>query len=231
MLVGQSRDTVGHVSRIYGVHRPVELVPLGIVRPPSRIQGDRARFGIPAEAFVMVSVGRVVPRKAAPQLVRVLAAAGAGDMYLLVVGDGPECEAVRHLAAELGVADRVRLLGHVSEQEKNEALSIADIFVSTSQHEGFGLVFLEAMAVGLPVVCYDRGGQTDFLSGLASGAVVRLNDIDSFTRSVMDLYHSRGRRSAVRSYNLARVEDFFIEQCATRYEALFRKALQSFGKH
>jgi glycosyltransferase involved in cell wall biosynthesis len=230
ILVGQSRDTVGHISRIYGVHRRVELVPLGIVRPPSGVHGDRARFGIPQDAFVMVSVGRVVPRKAAPQLVRVLAAAAAADMYLLVVGGGPECEAVRCLAAELGVADRVLLLGHVSEQEKNEALSIADIFVSTSQHEGFGLVFLEAMAVGLPVVCYDRGGQTDFLSGLATGAVVKLNDIDSFTRSVMDLYQSRDRRSSVRSYNLARVEDFFIEQCATRYEALFEKALQTFGK-
>jgi len=230
VLVGQSRDTVSHVSRIYGVHRPVELVPLGIVRPPSGIRGDRARFGIPNDAFVMVSVGRLVPRKAAPQLVRVLAALGSTETYLLVVGDGPEGEAVRRLAVELGVADRIRLLGHVSEQEKNEALSVADIFVSTSQHEGFGLVFLEAMAVGLPVVCYDRGGQTDFLSGLATGALVKLNDIDSFTRSVKELYESRDRRSLVRAHNLVRVEDFFIEQCAIRYEALFEKARLEFGK-
>jgi hypothetical protein len=47
----------------------------------------------------------------------------------------------------------------------------------------------------------------------------------------MDLYQSSERRSSVRSYNLARVEDFFIEQCATRYEALFEKALQTFGKY
>jgi glycosyltransferase involved in cell wall biosynthesis len=82
----------------------------------------------------------------------------------------------------------------------------------------------------LPVVCYDRGGQTDFLSGLATGALVKLNDIDSFTRSVKELYESRDRRSLVRAHNLVRVEDFFIEQCAIRYEALFEKARLEFGK-
>ena len=49
-------------------------------------------------------------------------------------------------------------------REKYAALSMADAFVTASQHEGFGLVFLEAMAFGLPVLCYDRGGQTDFLT-------------------------------------------------------------------
>ena len=76
-------------------------------------------------------------------------------------------------AAELGVAQRVHLLGQVSEADKYAALAIADAFVSTSQHEGFGLVFLEAMACGLPVVCYDRGGQTDFLTSGETGFVVQ----------------------------------------------------------
>jgi glycosyltransferase involved in cell wall biosynthesis len=102
---------------------------------------------------------------------------------------------------------------------------MSDIFVSTSQHEGFGLVFLEAMAYGLPIVCYDRGGQVDFLSTPTTGALVKLNDIERFTRAVLDLHASPERRGQIRRHNLATVESFFIERCARRYEAIFEEAI------
>ena len=224
-VVAQSRDTAQNVARIYGVERPVELVPLGITRPPTRVRGNRAAFGIPENAFVMTTVGRMVARKATTQLVSVLAAAKHTDMYLLVVGDGPESEIVARAASELGVSDRVKLLGHVVEGQKYAALSVSDLFVSTSQHEGFGLVYLEAMAFGLPIVCYDRGGQVDFLSTPATGAVVPLNDIDTFTRAVLDLYASPDRRGEIRRNNLAAVETYFSDRCARRYEAIFERAI------
>lgn len=227
VVVGQSRDTVARVASIYGVARPVELIPLGIARPPPAGPATRADFGIPADAFVMVTVGRIVARKAAPQLVRVVAALRAANTYLLVVGDGPEKAAVAALAAELGVSDRVRLLGQASDADRNRAFAVADVFASTSQHEGFGLVFLEAMAFGLPVVCYDRGGQTDFLSTPATGAVVRLNDLEAFTAAIDALQRSPERRAQVRRDNLALVEDYFIERCAERYETLFEQALRA----
>jgi glycosyltransferase involved in cell wall biosynthesis len=224
-VVAQSRDTAQNVARIYGVERPVELVPLGIARPPTRVRGNRSAFGIPDNAFVMTTVGRMVARKATTQLVSVLAAAKHSNMYLLVVGDGPENEVVARTASELGVSDRVKLLGHVVEGQKYAALSISDIFVSTSQHEGFGLVFLEAMAFGLPIVCYDRGGQVDFLSTPATGAVVPLNDIDTFTRAVLELHASPDRRGEIRRNNLTAVETYFIDRCARRYEAIFERAV------
>jgi glycosyltransferase involved in cell wall biosynthesis len=226
-VVAQSRDTRANVSRIYGVERPVELVPLGIARPPARIRGNRSAFGIPENAFVMASVGRLVPRKATTQLIAVLAAARHTDMYLLVIGDGPETDDVMRAASEAGVADRVRMLGHVTERQKFAALSVSDVFVSTSQHEGFGLVYLEAMAYGLPIVCYDRGGQVDFLSTPATGAVVPLNDVGAFTKGVLDLYDSPDRRAQVRKHNLATVETFFIERCGRRYEAIFEQAIMA----
>jgi glycosyltransferase involved in cell wall biosynthesis len=226
-VVAQSRDTAQNVARIYGVERPVELVPLGIARPPARVRADRSAYGIPEDAFVMATVGRVVARKATPDLVRVLAAAQRKDMYLLVVGDGPECGEVQRVATELGVSERVKCLGHVTEQQKYAALGMSDIFVSTSQHEGFGLVFLEAMAYGLPVVCYDRGGQVDFLSTPTTGAVVKLNDIDTFTREVVALYESPDRRAEAGKHNLAAVETYFIDRCARRYEGIFENAIRA----
>jgi glycosyltransferase involved in cell wall biosynthesis len=224
-VVAQSRDTAANVVRIYGVERPVELVPLGIARPPARVRANRSAFGIPENAFVMATVGRLVARKATPQLVSMLAAAKRHDMYLLIVGDGPDSAEVQRAAAELGVRDRVKMLGHVTDRQKHAALCMSDIFVSTSQHEGFGLVFLEAMACGLPVVCYDRGGQVDFLSTPNTGSVIRLNDAAAFTRAVLDLYAAPERRTEIRRHNLAAVETYFIDRCARRYEAIFERAI------
>jgi glycosyltransferase involved in cell wall biosynthesis len=224
-VVAQSRDTAANVARIYGVPRPVELVPLGIARPPAKVGAHRATFGIPDDAFVMTTIGRLVARKAAPQLVRVLADAKHRDMYLLVIGDGPDAVEIRRVAGELGVGERVKLLGHVTERQKYAALSVSDLFVSTSQHEGFGLVYLEAMAYGLPVVCYDRGGQIDFLSTPTTGAVIRLNDIAAFTRAVVDLHAAPERRAEIRRHNLAAVETYFIDRCARRYETIFERAI------
>ena len=224
-VVAQSRDTAQNIARIYGVERPVELVPLGIARPPTKVQGHRCTFGIPEHAFVMVTVGRLVPRKSTAQLVSVLAAAKRQNLYLLVVGDGPESTQIQQTARELGVSDRVKRLGHVTEQQKYEALSTSDIFVSMSQHEGFGLVFLEAMAFGLPVVCYNRGGQVDFLSTPTTGHVVPLNDVGAFTAAVLDLYDSAQRRAAIRLHNLAAVETYFIDRCARHYESIFESVL------
>jgi glycosyltransferase involved in cell wall biosynthesis len=226
-VVAQSRDTAQNVARIYGVQRPVELVPLGIARPPTRVRGNRAAFGIPENAFVAVTVGRMVARKATAQLVQMLAAAKRDDMYLLVVGDGPDLEDVQRTASELGVADRVKLLGQASDREKFAALSVSDVFVSTSQHEGFGLVFLEAMAFGLPVVCYNRGGQTDFLSTPTTGNVIKLNDVGAFTEAVLALHGAPERRAEIRKHNLAAVETYFIDRCARRYEMIFERAIMA----
>lgn len=224
-VVGQSRDTVGHVDRLYGVKRHVDLIPLGIERPPVGERGTREEFGLPADAFVMVTIGRVVPRKASTQLVDMLARLERPDALLLILGDGPEMPAVLARARELGVAGRVRHLGYVPDAVKYRALSVADCFVSTSQHEGFGLVFLEAMAFGLPVVCYDRGGQTDFLATPDTGFVGTLNRLDELVEGVRRLHDLPEMRRVVRDHNLQRVEEYFIDRCASAYEQVFERAM------
>jgi glycosyltransferase involved in cell wall biosynthesis len=222
-VVAQSRDTARNVTEIYGVSRHVELVPLGIERPVYDQTRKSARSDLPGDAFVLVTVGRMVARKANAQLIDTLAA--IQNAVLLIVGDGPDAENVARLAAERGVSARLRMLGHTDDEQKFRALSAADVFVSTSQHEGFGLVFLEAMAFGLPIVCYDRGGQTDFLTTPTTGEVVRLNDLQRFTQAVIALRDDPARRQRIREHNLRKVEEFYIEHCAERYERLFEEVV------
>ncbi len=224
-LVGQSQDTLRHVRTIYGVERAAELIPLGIERPPQIPRGSRAEIGLPGNGFVLVTVGRLVARKATAQLVDILAATRIPNAHLVVIGSGPDAGAISGRARALGLADRVHLLGQVSEAQKCAALQAADVFVSTSQHEGFGLVFLEAMAQGLPIVCYDRGGQTDFLATGETGHVVPLNDQEQFKEAVLALHADPDARRDCGMRNLERVEQFFIDTCATRYEQVFEEAI------
>jgi glycosyltransferase involved in cell wall biosynthesis len=225
-VIGQSRDTVRHVRDIYGVDRPVGLIPLGIERPPQHTRGSRAQWKLPEDAFVMSTVGRLVARKSTVQLIEILASLRHSNSYLLVVGDGPDAEAINKKAAGLGVADRLRMLGMCSDADKYAALSVSDLFVSASQHEGFGLVFLEALAFGLPVMCYDRGGQTDFLKTGETGAVIKLNDQRGLIQAIDDLLSDRDARARMSHHNLRLVEDYFIDTCAARYEAVFNEVIE-----
>jgi glycosyltransferase involved in cell wall biosynthesis len=228
-LVGQSRNTLQNVVDIYGVRRDEQLIPLGIDRPPNAAPAAHRDFGIPDDAFVMVTVGRIVARKATTHLVKALHAADRNRAHLIVVGGGPDAAAVREAAAAAGLGERVHMVGQVSQERKYQALSIADIFVSTSQHEGFGLVFLEAMAFGLPIICYDHGGQTDFLTSGTTGYVVPLNEITAFTKAVQDLSDQPQLRQTMARNNRRLVEDYFIDKCAVRYETVFQDAVRKYA--
>jgi len=71
------------------------------------------------------------------------------------------------------------------------------------------------------VVCYDRGGQTDFLKSRETGHVIKLNDLADFTRALIELHDQPDVRRELGRNNLERVEAFFIDRCAERYEGVF----------
>lgn len=224
-VIAQSNNTLENVNRIYGVERTVELIPLGIDRPTRITAVPRSEFGLPENAFVLVTIGRLVARKQTTQLVAALAESAVANAHLLVVGSGPDDEPIRRAAARHGVSDRVHLLGRLSDVEKYRALTVADVFASTSQHEGFGLVFLEAMAFGLPIICYDHGGQTDYLATGTTGFVLRLNDVHAFIDAIRNFSQSPDRGRGMGEANARRVEEFFIDRCAMRYEAALDRAI------
>jgi glycosyltransferase involved in cell wall biosynthesis len=222
-VVGQSADTIANVHRFYAPDLPVTRIPLGIRRPPPG-EARRSDHGLSADQVLLVTVGRLVPRKAVDQLIALMVELPP-SAHLLVIGDGPKAPQLQRQAAELGLGSRVSFLGLVSEDDKFRLLRMADLFVSTSEHEGFGLVFLEAMACGLPVVCYDRGGQTDFLEDGTTGHVVASNDRIAFARSLSGLIERPILRRRLGSLNQERVEAYYIDHCARRYEQLFEQVI------
>jgi glycosyltransferase involved in cell wall biosynthesis len=148
------------------------------------------------------------------------------DCVLIVVGTGPQQAELRELAERLGVADRVRFLGWVSDEDKFAALASSDIFVSTSQHEGFGLMYLEAMSCGLPVVTYDNGGHTDYLRDGETGGLVPVNDLAAFESALRRLLADDALRGRVAATNRRTFETLRIERCAASYEDAFERVLR-----
>jgi L-malate glycosyltransferase len=223
-VVGQSSDTIANMRRFYLPDWEVVRIPLGIRRPPPGTAA-RGELGFRDEDVLLITVGRLVARKAVEQLVDMMVRLDAGT-HLIVLGTGPLEAGLRERAKQRGVGHRTHFLGWVDEAEKFRLLRMADVFVSTSQHEGFGLVFLEAMACGLPVVCYDHGGQTDFLESGVTGCVLPLNDAAAFERGCRALIADPSLRKRTGAANADRVEDYYADTCARRYEAVFEEAIE-----
>lgn len=220
VVVGQSRNTIENIHKYYMPDFPCELIPLGIKRSSTQ-RKNRSDLGFAEDEKILVTVGRLVARKAVSQLLELVAQIADSAVKLVILGDGPQKAELEVQAQDLGIDQQVQFMGFVGEEEKNELLLAADLYVSTSQHEGFGLVFLEAMAAGLPVICYDFGGQSDFLEDGITGALVSLNDMAAFRRECEALLSSVERRAVIAKENLGRVESYFIDSCARRYENLF----------
>ena len=228
-IVGQSRNTLENVRKFYDPNIQAERIPLGIRRP---LDGTASRhdYGFGQNEVLLITVGRLVARKAIDQLISLMKNLNSAYVHLLIIGTGPQEQALREQASALQIKERIHFLGHVEEAEKFKLLRMCDVYISTSQHEGFGLVFLEAMASGLPVICYDYGGQTDFLENNHTGYLVPLNDVASLIQYCQRLILNIDLCQQMGQENLKRVEDFYIDRCAVRYEDLFSEVIEDYRK-
>jgi glycosyltransferase involved in cell wall biosynthesis len=220
VIVGQSRNTLENMRRFYSPELQGVRIPLGIRRPQTGA-ALRRHYGCQEADVLLVTVGRLVARKGLLQLITVMTALRNTKTRLLIVGTGPQEQLLKEEVAKQQLAQQILFLGYVKEAEKFRILQMCDLYVSTSQHEGFGLVFLEAMACGLPIVCYDHGGQTDFLRDRETGYLIPLNDTNLFKECCAVLSSDPELRRAIGNHNKHLVEEYYIENCARRYEQLF----------
>ena len=144
---------------------------------------------------VLLTVGRLTPRKGQDVTLRALPAIRehCPDALYVIAGDGEYRNELSRLADELGVSDSVRFLGEVSDASLPSIYSIADVFVmpnrvlSGSDVEGFGIVFLEAAACGLPVVAGRSGGVPDAVSDNVTGLLVDGSSVSEVAAAIVRL--------------------------------------------
>jgi len=163
------------------VHVPpgVDCVRFSPLTPPERTRA-RAALGLPAGGPLVVSVSRLVPRKGMDVLIEAAArlAPSFPDLTVAVAGSGRDADRLARLVARAGAP--VRLLGRVAEADKPVLLAAADVFVMACRNrwggleqEGFGIVFLEAAAAGVPQIAGDSGGAAEAVEDGVTGLVLR----------------------------------------------------------
>jgi len=147
----------------------------------------RRELGLPEHSKILLFVGRIEPFKGIDVILRTLAGLGGGeDLHLLIVGgdadsDG-ELDRLRSLATELGIEEMVTFWGTVEHERIPLLYNAADICVIASYHESFGLVALEALASGTPVVAPRVGGLSTIISDGETGYLIDNRSVGDFTR-------------------------------------------------
>lgn len=220
-VVAQSSDTKNNAKKFYNIDRSINTIPLGI-NPLKKYNISKSDLGIAEDQFVFSTIGRLVRRKNIEDLLLVFKE--ILDKYpsrLLIMGDGPEKDNINDKIKELNLDDNVMLLGRVSDEEKMQYLSITDLYLSTAIHEGFGIVFLEAMDYGIPVICYNRGGQVDFLQNNKTGYLIKLYDKKTFTSSVVGLLEDRDKMDQMKAFNKEYIKKYYIDNIAEQYLDLY----------
>ncbi|WP_158290238.1 glycosyltransferase family 4 protein [Ramlibacter sp. WS9] len=106
------------------------------------------------------------------------------DLVYVIAGDGDDLPRLQHLARDLGVAGNTRFTGFVKDEDLPDLYRSADVFVMPSTGEGFGIVFLQAIACGLPVIAADGDGSRDPLRDGADGALVTIGMPESLGRAI-----------------------------------------------
>jgi glycosyltransferase involved in cell wall biosynthesis/SAM-dependent methyltransferase len=223
-VAAQSENTADNARRIYGYQKEITIIPLGLKEPVLPLF-SRKELGLSDDQVVLVTVGRLIARKANHHLIEILSRINNPKLVLVLLGEGPARMPLLELAKRLRVENRVIMPGFVSEERKYRYLQAADVFVSTTSHEGFGLMYVEGMFCRLPIVTYNHGGQNDFLENGKTGFLVPLNDQETFRQRLEWLIQSPEIRKTMGEYNLALSRRFIIRQCALQYEQLFEEMI------
>ncbi len=216
-----SEDTKQKALQLHGVACDITVTHLGLEpgEPPKK---SRAQLGLPENACIAVTVGRLIPRKGYDVLLR--AWSKVPDAYLIVIGDGPLKQDIYELASRLAIEKRVHISGYVPEERKKQILRVADFYVSAARHEGFGIVFLEAMDAGLPVIATDNGGQRDFLKDGANGYLVPVDDPERLRSAIEKLIANPQLRKEMGGYNKRAVCGYYIDRTTQTFERVLEKA-------
>lgn len=175
----------------------------------------RHNLGLPEHGWIIGNVGRLHPDKDQSTLLRGFALAlpqlPSGSL-LAVIGTGPLEQRLKALAKELQIDDSVRLLGQVPEARRY--FKAFDVFAMTSDHEPFGMVLLEAMVAGVPVICSDCGGGREVVNG--TGRLFALGEVGELAQALIAESVGDCGRKELGQQMQERIGAFFTDEAARR---------------
>lgn len=202
-------ETAWALCQALGIDVVDRIVAIDLGTDPEQFRPENDRGALRASLgwqglCMALTVARLVPHKGQDIALRAMAAVLREHPTLryLMVGDGPNEQALRHLAGDLGIADRVVFAGAMSDADVAEAYATSDVYIGLSRQngtaiEGFGISFIEASASGIPVIAGDSGGVRSAVRDGETGVVVKPNEPDAVASALRQLLASPERRKAL----------------------------------
>jgi 1,2-diacylglycerol 3-alpha-glucosyltransferase len=218
------------VLKGYGITTQTEVIPTGL-EPSSFVPGDRASFrqkyGIDEDRPVLLFLGRVAYEKNIGFLLNVLSKVKEEipDVLFVIAGEGPARKSLEHDATEQGLSLNIMFIGYLNRNtELNNCYCAADIFVFASRTETQGLVLLEAMAQGTPVVSTAELGTLDVLrEGL--GVWIAQEELADFSAKVVRMLKDSGARGALGESGREYAHGWSASRQAERMLAFYQRVL------
>jgi len=141
----------------------------------------------------------------------------------LFVGDGPERQMAEELSRSLEICDDTRLVG--KQEQMEDILAIADLFLLTSDYESFGLAALEAMASGVPVVSTNAGGLKEIMIQGETGYMADIGDINAMSNYALNILRKDDVLNVFKKNAAAHARKFDISNIIPLYEKLYERFL------
>ena len=235
-IVATATDEVRELALLGIPSAKVSVVPCGVDLEHFTPDGStRASPSIPERRtrYRLLSVGRLVPRKGYDTGIEALTR--LPETEFLIAGDvdavpAPEHDRLVAVAERLGVADRVRLIGQVAREDMPALLRSADLVVCSQWYEPFGIVPLEAMACGVPVVASAVGGMLDTVVDSVTGALVPPRDPAALAEVIGTLLASPSRRAELARAGLQRVRSRYSwDRVAADTAAVYHRTANRVG--
>jgi glycosyltransferase involved in cell wall biosynthesis len=214
LVMTTSRYAAGRIRDLYGPGAEPRVVPEAIDLADWRDLFERNAAGLGSRRFTVLSVCRFYPRKRLDVLLGAAARLRIGGLDVRIVGRGPEEARLRALASDLGLGAVVTWLGDVSQDALAAEYNRADVFCLPSVQEGFGIVFLEAMAAGKPIVAARSAAVPEVVP---HAVLTEPGDVESLARALAELHESPALRRRIADAGRAAVVRFEASRVAQQF--------------
>ena len=209
-------------DRIIGVNSKTTYIPNGIVY--DRYCNIQYK---PISHPSIFFVGRLVKFKGVDILIKSLQIVTEvyPNIHLYIAGNGPQGRKLKSLATKLNVHNEITFLNFLSEDEKLKMFKSADIFAVPSRIETFGIVVLEALASGIPVVASNVGGIPQILGNGKYGVLAKAGDPEDFAKKIITLIKNKSLRNELSEKGKQRVKDYSWDDIASKTIELYSSIL------
>jgi len=228
-IVVPSESMLDILIKDYGLEDHYTVIPTGIdLRPFKEADGKlvRANQGW-GNDIIMISVGRLAPEKNWQTLLKAVSLAIRNELNLrlVILGEGPERNNLEDLSKTLGIANHVEFLGEVAFKDIPAFLKAADLFGFASTTETQGLVTMEALAAGLPVIAVNASGTRDVIENNRQGFLVD-NDPQALAKAIGELLQTPELIQKFSARALKRIRSFEIMTLTKNLIEVYEQAIQ-----